>query len=203
MLGATIAGFPTQDNLEFSTTTNSPTILLDAETGELVPHFAELDVSAGTTPETSALMLRPVVRLKDAGRYIVAIRRVKDADGNALAPSEAFMALRDGLPTEDYSVKRRRTLYADIFEKLEAAGVPRGDLQIAWDYTTASRENNTSWLVQMRDDALAAVGEEGPEYVLDTVEDNPNEWIKKRIYGRFTAPLYQDKAEKGSTLVFD
>ncbi len=203
MLGATIAGFPTQDNLEFSTTTNSPTILLDAETGELVPHFAELDVSPGTTPETSALMLRPVVRLKDAGRYIVAIRRVKDAEGNALEPSEAFKALRDGLPTEDYSVKRRRTLYADIFEKLGAAGIPREDLQIAWDYTTASRENNTNWLVQMRDDALATVGEEGPEYVIDTVEENPNEWIKKRIYGRFTVPLYLDKAEPGGKLVFD
>lgn len=201
MLGATTAGFPTQDNLEFSTTTNSPTILLDAETGKLVPHFAELDVSPGTTPETSALMLRPVVRLKDASRYIVAIRRVKDADGNALPPSEAFQALRDDLPSDDYSVRRRRTLYADIFSRLEAAGIPRGDLQIAWDYTTASRENNTRRLVHMRDDALATVGEEGPEYVIDTVEENPNQWIKKRIYGRFTVPLYLDKAEPGGKLL--
>ena len=203
MLGATIAGFPTQDNLEFSTTTNSPTILLDAETGQLVPHFAELDVSPGTSAETSALMLRPVVRLKDGARYIVAIRRVKDASGSALPPSEAFQALRDSAPSDEYSVRRRRTLYADIFSKLEAAGIPRGDLQIAWDYTTASRENNTRWLVHMRDDALATVGEEGPEYVIDTVEDNPNKWIKKRIYGRFTVPLYLDKAEPGGELVFD
>lgn len=202
MLGATITGFPTQDNIEFSLTENSPTILLDAETGELVPHFAELDVSNGVDEESQALMLRPAVRLKDASRYIVAIRRVQDAGGNYLEPSEAFRALRDGTPSTDYSVRRRRGLYNDIFSRLEKAGIARDDLQIAWDYTTASRENNTRWLVHMRDDALNTVGEEGPTYVIDTVEDNPNEWIKKRIYGRFTVPIYLDKAGPGGSLVF-
>lgn len=203
MLGATITGFPTQDNIEFSTTENSPTVLIEAETGELVPHFAELDVSNGTDEETQVLMLRPVVRLKDATRYIVAIRRVKDAGGNYLEPSEAFRSLRDGTPSTDYSVRRRRLLYEDIFGRLAKAGVTREDLQIAWDYTTASRENNTRWLVHMRDDALAKVGDEGPEYVIDTVEDNPNEFIKKRIYGRFTVPIYLDQPGPGGTLVFD
>ena len=203
LLGATIVGFPSQDNIEFSLSANSPTVLLDAESGERIPHFAELDMSPGVEPESQALMIRPVVRLKDATRYIVAIRRVKDQAGEYIAPSETFRALRDDVETTEYTVRRRRTLYADIFSKLEKAGIPRGDLQIAWDYTTASRENNTKWLLQMRDEALATVGDEGPEYVIDTVEENPNEFIKKRIYGRFTAPLYQDKAEKGSTLVFD
>lgn len=202
MIGATITGFPTQDNIEFSLTENSPTVMLDVETGERVPHFAELDVSSGTDEDTQALMLRPAVRLKDATRYVVAIRRVKDADGNYLEPSEAFRALRDGTPSADYSVRRRRALYDDIFGALEKAGIGREDLQIAWDYTTASRENNTKWLLHMRDDALATVGDEGPEYVIDTVEDNPNPFIKKRIYGRFTAPIYLDKPGPGGTLVF-
>lgn len=202
MIGATIAGFPTQDNIEFSLTENSPTVMLDVESGELVPHFAELDVSNGADEKTQALMLRPAVRLKDATRYVVAIRRVKDADGNYLEPSEAFRALRDGTPSADYSVRRRRALYDDIFGALEKAGVGRDDLQIAWDYTTASRENNTKWLLHMRNDALATVGDEGPEYVIDTVEDNPNPFIKKRIYGRFTAPIYLDKPGPGGTLVF-
>jgi hypothetical protein len=202
MLGATIAGFPTQDNIEFSLTENSPTVLIEAESGALVPHFAELDVSNGVDEETQALMLRPAVRLKDATRYIVAIRRVKDADGNYLEPSDAFRALRDGAPTAEYSVRRRRALYEDIFGSLEKAGVGREDLQIAWDYTTASRENNTRWLVHMRDDALAKVGAEGPEYVIDMVEDNPNEHVRKRIYGRFTVPLYLDQPGPGGTLVF-
>ena len=202
MLGATIAGFPTQDNIEFSLSDNSPTVMIDAETGERVPHFAELDVSAKVTDKTQLLMLRPVIRLKDATRYIVALRRVKDADGNDIAPSDVFKALRDDTPSEDYSVRRRRTLYKDIFERLEKAGVARDDLQLAWDYSTASRENNTQWMVHMRDAALAVVGDEGPEYAIDTVEDNPNEHIKKRIYGHMTVPLYLDKPGPGGTLVF-
>jgi len=202
MPGATIIGFPTQDNLDFSLGENSATVLIDAETGERIPHFAELDVSEGSTDETRALMLRPVVRLKDATRYIVAIRRVQDADKKVLEPSETFKALRDETPSDEYAVRRRRTLYADIFERLEKAGIERKDLQIAWDYTTASKQNNTAWLLHMRDDALAKVGEEGPEYVIDTVEDNPNAFIKKRIYGKFKVPIYTDKAEPGGTLVF-
>jgi hypothetical protein len=202
MPGATITGFPTQDNIEFSLTDMSPTVLLDADTGERVPHFAELDVSSGTTPDTQVLMLRPVVRLKDATRYIVAIRRVKDADGNYLPPSDAFKALRDGTPSEEYSVRRRRSLYNDIFQRLEKAGIPRKDLQIAWDYSTASRENNTRWMVHMRDDALAKVGEDGPPYTIDKVEDNPNPYIRKRIYGHMTVPIYLDKPGPGGTLVF-
>ena len=61
---------------------------------------------------------------------------------------------------------RRRALYADIFAQLEKAGVTKDDLQIAWDYTTASRENNTARFLHMRDDALALVGDEGPEYAI-------------------------------------
>lgn len=201
MPGATIIGLPTQDNIDFSLGDNSATVLLDAETGERIPHFAELDMSKPTTDATRALMIRPVVRLKDATRYIVAIRHVQGADGKYLEPSDTFKALRDESKSEEYAVRRRRTLYGDIFDRLEKAGVERKDLQIAWDYSTASRDNNTRWLIHMRDDALAKVGDEGPEYVIDTVEDNPNEFIRKRIYGRFTVPLYLDKAEPGGDLL--
>jgi hypothetical protein len=39
--GATITGLPTQDSIELSLTDASPTVLIDAETGERVPHFSE------------------------------------------------------------------------------------------------------------------------------------------------------------------
>ncbi len=199
--GATVTGLPTQDSIDLSLTTGSPTVLLDADTGELVPHFAELDMS-GADDADRAFMIRPVVRLKDETRYIVAIRHVVDAGGATLEPSPVFRALRDGTDHEDPSVERRRALYDDIFGKLEAAGIPRTDLQIAWDYTTASRENNTRWLLHMRDDALATVGEEGPEYVIDQIEEDPNPFIKRRIHGRMTVPLYLDQTDPGAKLVF-
>ena len=199
--GATTEGLPTQDTIALSITADSPTVLMDAETGELLPHFSELDVSA-EREEERALMIRPAVRLKDATRYVVAIRRVVYAGGAPLTPSPVFQALRDGVDHPDPSVPLRRALYDDIFTRLEAAGVERADLQIAWDYVTASRENNTGWLVHVRDDALAAVGDEGPEYTIVSVEEDPNEHIRRRIYGNMKAPLYLDDPGPGGRLVF-
>jgi len=200
--GATVTGLPTQDSIDLSLSDDSPTVLIEAETGKRVPHFAELDMSADTDDDR-AFMIRPVVRLKDATRYIVAIRRVVDAEGRRLQPTPVFKALRDGerLDSEP-SVGRRRELYADIFDKLDGAGISKADLQVAWDYTTASRENNTRWLVHMRDDALKTVGEEGPEYTITGVDLDPNEHIWKRIHANFKVPLYLDKAEPGGRLVF-
>jgi hypothetical protein len=165
--GATITGLPTQDTLAASVLPTSPTILLNASTGELVPHFAELDMELPSEAASDrAFMIRPVVRLADATRYIVAIRHVKDGGGNDLPPTPVFQALRDGTASCDPSVALRRTLYADIFAKLKVAGVDPSDLQLAWDYSTASEANNTRWLLAMRDAALAAVGTSGPAYTL-------------------------------------
>ncbi|MFT3771215.1 MAG: hypothetical protein QM820_37850 [Minicystis sp.] len=202
MPGATITGLPTQNNINLSITAQSPTILLDAESGELVPHFAELDVSATSSENNRALLIRPVVRLKDKTRYIVAIRHVVDAKNQALPPSPAFQALRDGTASDEASVGARRDLYADIFAKLQKAGIAKDDLQLAWDYTTSSRENNTRWLVHMRDDALATLGTDGPPYVIDSVEMDPNPSIHMRIHGHMTVPLYLDKPGPGGRLVF-
>jgi hypothetical protein len=85
MWRATATGLPTQDDLQTSITTQSKTIVMDAETGELVPRWSEIDMLTKEDDQRD-LMVRPVVRLKDATRYIVAIRRVKDsAGGRALA----------------------------------------------------------------------------------------------------------------------
>ncbi len=165
--GATVTGLPTQDTIASSITTQSPTLLLNADTGELVPHFAELDEEIPSEDAMDrAFLIRPVVRLADATRYIVAIRHVVDKSGQALPPTPVFQALRDGTTSCDPSVALRKGLYDDIFAKLAKAGVPKADLQLAWDYSTASRDNNTRWLVYMRDDALAKVGMNGPAYTL-------------------------------------
>jgi hypothetical protein len=182
--GATVTGFPTQDTIESSLGPDSPTVLIDAETGERVAHFAERDESIlDDEPEDRALIIRPVVRLKDSTRYIVAVRRVVDAGGKAVAPSPAFQALRDGSASCDVSVSRRRELYKDIFARLDKAGIKKDDLQLAWDYSTASRENNTSRFLHMRDEALALVGDKGPEYTITTFVDDPNPYIHRRISG--------------------
>lgn len=199
---ATTTGLPSQDTIPLSVTKDSPTILMDATTGELVPHFAELDV-AGKNTDDQTFMIRPVVRLKDATRYVVAIRHVVDPDGAQIPPSPAFQALRDGGASNEPSIEARRALYGDIFGILSKNGIAKNDLQIAWDFTTASRDNITREMIAMRDDALKTVGDQGPEYVIDSVEDNPNEFIMKRIHAKMTVPLYLDKADPPSKLVRD
>ncbi len=200
--GATITGLPDPLGIPRSLEADSPTVLIDAATGERVPHFSELDVSH-EDDSRRVLIIRPVTRLKAKARYLVAIRDVVDANGVALEPSPVFAALRDDQPSSEPSVQLRQKLYTDIFARLEKAGVPRNSLQLAWDFTVASDENNTDWMLHIRDDALAQVGDDGPEYVLDSVENDPadNPDIAVRLKGRMTVPLYLDQPGPGGTFV--
>ena len=199
--GATEAGLPTPESIERSLEEGSPTVIIDAETGARIPHFAELDKST-TVAEERTFMIRPVLRLEDARRYIVAVRDVAGEAG-PLEPSPAFAALRDKrVFRDDPSVDARRGLYEDIFQRLEAAGVPRASLQLAWDFTTASRESNTGRLLHMRDEALALVGDQGPAFTIDSVDDAWHPDIAYRIDGTMTVPLYLDDPEPGGNLVY-
>jgi hypothetical protein len=199
LVGATATGLPDPDHIADSLKDDCPTVMIDTSTGKRVPHFSEIDVN-GTEDDRRVLYVRPVVRLKDATRYIVAIRHVVDASGKEIAPSAAFQALRDGTPYNHPSIEPRRALYDDIFKQLAAAGVDKKSLQIAWDYTTASKDNHTKLAVAMRDDALKQAGQDGPKYVIDMAMDNPEMGIARRIEGHMTVPLYLDKPDSGARL---
>ncbi|MDB4933774.1 MAG: hypothetical protein JWP87_746 [Labilithrix sp.] len=199
--GATIAGLAGPENLQRSLEADSPTVVIDATTGARVPHFAELDRAEGDAEQRS-FIIHPVVPLADGRRYIVAIRHVRTVDGE-VAPSPVFKALRDLEASSEPSVDARRPLYEDIFNHLAAANVPRADLQLAWDFTTASRENVTGWLLHMRDEALAKAGDSGPAYRIETAEETPDATdIAIRIHGQMTVPLYLDQPGPGANLLF-
>ncbi len=193
-------GLSDEDHIADTIVPSSKTILLDAETGELVPHFAEID-AATFKEDDRALMIRPVVRLKDAHRYIVAVRGLVDVDGAPITPSPAFRALRDGKTTTSAKFEARRAAFEDVFAKLKSAGIERSSLLLAWDYTTASRDNTTRDLVAMRDDALAFVGDQGPEYTLTEVKADPNPELALRLRGMMKVPLYLDKPDPGGVIV--
>ena len=196
--GATATGLVGQDAIDRSLTDASPTVLLDAESGARIAHWAELDESMPNDDDHRVLVLRPAVRLAAGRRYIAAIRGVVDGRGAVLAPSHAFTSLRDHRP--DPVIEARRASFDDVFARLAKAGVKTGDLQLAWDWTTSSRETTTRRLIAMRDDALAKVGGDGPPYVVTKVEDNPNPHIRRRISGTMTVPLYLDRPEPGGRL---
>ena len=56
-------------------------------------------------------------------RYVVGLRGLVDNEGQAIASSEAYAALKDGVNTSDGDVERRRSVYDNvIFPTLEDAG---------------------------------------------------------------------------------
>lgn len=193
-------------DLDASLAEDAPILLLNAETGERVPYFAEVDA----TPELDherMILVHPVEPMEHATRYVVGVRGLRLVDGSAPEVSEAFAQLRDGLPTDTWDVEGRRQHFDDaIFPVLERAGVTRSELQLAWDFTTISRESSLGRVEWMRDDAAARVGEDGPPYTITSIEDHDcaaGEAIGRTIYGTFAAPLYTDIDGPGALLTRD
>ncbi|MBL8685065.1 MAG: hypothetical protein JNK05_38165 [Myxococcales bacterium] len=196
--GAVATGLVDPRNMARSLEPSSLTAIIDTMTGQRVAHFAEIDVTA-TDPAQRALILRPAQNLVFGRRYVVAIRGVRDSAGAVIAPSPAFRAMRDDLATAELSLAQRER-YTRIFSDLQRASVPRAELQLAWDFTVASRQSIQSRLVSMRDQALAAVGTEGAAYRITNVRMNPRAGIYAHIEGQVTVPLFMDDPEPGGRL---
>ncbi|MFO0613761.1 MAG: hypothetical protein U0414_14305 [Polyangiaceae bacterium] len=181
---------------------SSPTVLLDATSGERILHFAELDPRA-TDDARRALIIRPLVRLEHGHRYIVAIHGLRDKAGDAIEAPPAFADLRDdegrGHPRLDaMSLRYDR----EIFAPLEAAGIARETLQLAWDFTTTSEEGPTKDTLAMRDELLAKLDADGPVVKIVKVETDTNEHVAKRIEATVTVPLWVDSPDPGGALVY-
>jgi hypothetical protein len=182
---------------------DSPTVLLDVDTGERVLHWVEVDANprALADPSRQVLFLRPARSLVPDHRYIVAFRGMRDADGNLLEPELPFRALRDRRHSTIPALEARRDHFEDIFAELRRAGVPRRDLQLVFDFHTRSREQLHERMLFMRDDALGWLAGLAPDDVsyFQDVEiaqqgdcDDPDEQVWRWVRGRFTGPYYMD-----------
>ena len=198
--GASVEGLATPLTIEASLAEDSKTIVINAETGARVPHWAELDMSHGDDGRRT-FIIQPAVRLDPNTRYIVAIRGLVDSASETLGASEGFAALRDISPSEDDTIEARRGLYADIFARLAGAGVARADLQLAWDFTTAGDTNITERMVHVRDEGLEMF-EAGPQLVITEVEVDPHPGIALRVRGDLLVPLYLDEPGPGGRMGF-
>ena len=180
--------------------------LLDAETGERVPIFVEVDGTAEYTRE-QLILGRPVVPLKHGHRYVVVVRGLKTLDGAEVEVSESFKQHRDGATATSWDVEGRRERYeSDIFPVAEKAGFARADLQLAWDFVTISRESSLGGAEWMRDDAAERVGAEGPAYTITSVEESDcasGATIGRTLEGVMTVPLYTEFDGPGTKLTRD
>lgn len=172
---------------------DAPILVIDAQSGERQLIWSELDANA-SDPKRQALIIRPAKNLLEGHRYIVALRDLRDADGEAIAPSELFRAYRDGIDTGVAALETRRERMNSIFKDLERSGVARDGLVQAWDFTVASQRNLSERLLHMRDQAFAALGGGAPAFTIDEsgpdIEGDPRDGISRGISGTFQVPNY-------------
>jgi hypothetical protein len=184
-----------EDHAADTLAAGSTTVIVDAETGARVAHFAEIDGWDATDPARAPLYLRPTQRLREGARYVVGIRALHHADGTPVPPSAFFAALRDGTSLPGADVDARRAELDDVFTILAAAGAPRDELIAAWSFETGSGPPITRDLLAMRDAALTELGPSGLGCTVTHVADASTgdtlpAGVWRRIEGTFTMPSY-------------
>ncbi len=135
-----------------------PIVVIDTVTGKRQLIWSELDSNASAPGETD-LLIHFGKNLQDGHRYVVALRKMKDAAGEPVDAPAGFQLFRDRVPTGIDAIEDRRDHFEQIFGELDEAGIGRRSLYMAWDFTVASTENITSRMLSMRDQAFADLGD--------------------------------------------
>jgi hypothetical protein len=179
--------------------TSAPVVVIDATTGQRWPIWVEIDSTVKA--EKANLEIHPAVNFASGDRYIVALRKLKNAKKEQLQAPEGFRVYRDNLPSSEEKVNERRPHFEELFSTLEGAGITRSSLYLAWDFTVASDENNTGRELSMRDAAFSTLGDnnlangvvEGtsPTFTVTETENEPNPGeIARRVKGTVVVPCF-------------
>jgi len=176
-----------------------PVVVINAKTEKRHPIWAEID-SNPTDPEDVTLIIRPAVNFEEGTRYIVALRKMRDEEGNVIPAGEAFRHYRDNVPSDDPEINKRRKRMNNMFWNLGKAGIERKNLFLVWDFTTASERNLSERMLHIRDDAFAELGDtnladlqvqgDAPPFTIDDVTVSPTGKIARTIEGKVTVPCY-------------
>lgn len=201
--GISDKGLPGPHNLEDSLKAQSPVQLFRFDNGERVPITAELDRNAGEG-ERQGLIIYPALRLLPKTRYVVAITGLYGKGGQLLPAPAGFAALRDDKLAAGSVRSGLKPRYTELFALLAQKGLAQKDLQLAWDFSTASDEPITGRLVRMRDTAwsYSPPGAQPAPVTIQKVNDKPTDPLLRQVIGTFTVPsfLEDDAADAAGTL---
>jgi len=183
-----------------TSTIDSPTLLIEANSGKLIPHFAELDPRAADDSRR-AFLIRPLVRLEEKTRYVVVIHSLHDKTGVPLEPSEGFRRLRDGEGKTTLALTEIAKHYDDdIFPIIEKAGIDRKTLNLAWDFTTITEDVATRDMLAVRNDVIARLAMAPPNLTITKVTDDVDSHILRRIDGTMKVPAYLESDQPNALL---
>jgi hypothetical protein len=193
---------PPLTNLSRGLAKRSPVVVINARTGKRHPIWAEID-SNPTRAGDRVLIIRPARNLEEGERYIVALRNLKNARGKEIKAGRGFRIYRDRIKTGARPIEKRRKHFEQIFRALKKAGVKRGQLYLAWDFTVASERSLAGRMLHIRNDAFKTLGDtnlkdlkvagNSPAFTVDSVTDpTPAEdaLIARKISGTVTVPCY-------------
>jgi hypothetical protein len=148
---------------------DATTLVIDASTGERIPHWVEADYLSVDHP-TPIFVIRPSIPLPRGTTIVVGVRNLPAEDGTIAPSPEAFVALRDRTVSHWIGVHARRAHFDEVvFPALEAAGAPRDSLQLAWSFPVQSDEDATAPLVAIRDAVFEALPADGPAYTIGEI----------------------------------
>jgi hypothetical protein len=196
--GVSPDGLPSFKDPDQSLAADSPIVVVDMDTGERAPFFAEVDQNT-KDPLKRNLIIRPLARLHTSAHYAVGItKKVKAADGGQLSISQGFAAALSG---DGEHPRFKAGKYKDIFAALQTAGVAKTDLALAWDFHTASDAFIRRDLTTMRDAAVTAMGANGANLSF-TVTDQPTATgIYKAYTGTLTSPAFLTDGEADESVM--
>jgi hypothetical protein len=194
--------------------TSQPVVLIDTKTHARHLIWAEIDANPKDAKDVN-LLIRPGSNLTEGRRYIVALRRLKDASGKTLQPTTGFRVYRDGNPTNSADVEKRRAHFEELFRTLAESGIARDDLYRAWDFTVASERNLSERMLSIRDDAFKKLGDtnlkdlkvqgSAPQFTVDKVEPSTDARTAYTVEGTYTVPCYLNTpgCQSGSEFAYD
>lgn len=203
-LDLSASGIPGSGDIAASLAPDASIVLLDAQTMQRLPFWAELD-ARNPNPATRLLIIHPAANLPEGDRIIVALRHLTTTSGTP-APAPSGFATIDAGGSLPGTSGRAVTRHIDgVLATLARDGVRRQGLYLAWDFTVISRQNLTGWMVSMRDQAFAQLGNAMPAYTVTKVVDftaAENPQVSRQVIGTFDVPsfLNQPGSPMGSTM---
>jgi hypothetical protein len=197
-------GLVPETDMQRSFDPGQPAVVIDADSGERRLIWAELDSGAASNADRN-LFIRPGANFEEGHRYIVALRKLRRADGSVIDPARAFRVYRDSIRTTSPTVEARRGHMEDLFQRLGTAGIARGDLYLAWDFTVGSAQRIAGRMLGMRDAAFAELGDthladltvqgDAPHFTpaLPCATTDTEDPAITRVCGQFTVPCFLDQ----------
>ena len=166
------SGLAPQTDIGASLAEGSNLVLVDLDTGERIPAWAEVDIAVDD-PARAPLRIVPARNLTEEHRYAVGLFDLRHTDGTRLEPSEGFAALLAGAggASGDQESEWLDTVLG---------GRPESELDAAWSFTVASSDSLTGRLRHMWSETAGELGVEpgegvtgggAPPFTVDLVEE--------------------------------